>query len=371
MTVIFYILLGLITLGTYLDFLVMLMMTFRIKASSFERSPAVLPKISILVAARNAQKVIEQCIFHLSRLNYPKEQFEILIGDDHSSDLTWESMLSAAGEYDNVQVFQYDWDEPMEQNGKAKTLEKLAEKASGDYFLIIDTDSIPHRDILRYLVSGFEDHTGIVNGFSYPRSNHFFSQIQKTDWIYHEMLIGLTSQLGFFTTAYGHNMMISKEAYYVAGGMKKIGKTLTEDFMLARNVHREGYDIRFILHESVVSTKSPKENWQEMIRQRVRWLTGAAGTTRVVAVTYIFRQCLLPFVALMAFFMPLPAFLIWMFRILTTATVLYRANRIFHTKLTWHHALFYDLYSFILFAQVVLIRLISRKVSWKGRIYRL
>ncbi|WP_262489953.1 glycosyltransferase [Hymenobacter sp. AT01-02] len=46
------------------------------------------PRVSILIAARNEEATIERCLTALSRLNYPPEQLEILIGDDASTDNT-------------------------------------------------------------------------------------------------------------------------------------------------------------------------------------------------------------------------------------------------------------------------------------------
>lgn len=47
-----------------------------------------LPRVSILVAARNEAAAIERCLHSLAQLNYPAELLEILIGDDASTDDT-------------------------------------------------------------------------------------------------------------------------------------------------------------------------------------------------------------------------------------------------------------------------------------------
>jgi len=46
------------------------------------------PFISILIAARNEQDNIIDCLTALEHLTWPKEKFEVLIGNDHSEDNT-------------------------------------------------------------------------------------------------------------------------------------------------------------------------------------------------------------------------------------------------------------------------------------------
>ena len=46
------------------------------------------PFVSILIAARNEEKNILSCLTALSRLNYPKDKYEVLVGNDGSEDNT-------------------------------------------------------------------------------------------------------------------------------------------------------------------------------------------------------------------------------------------------------------------------------------------
>jgi len=46
------------------------------------------PRVSILIAARNEERYILHCLRAIERLDYPKEQLEVLVGDDGSTDKT-------------------------------------------------------------------------------------------------------------------------------------------------------------------------------------------------------------------------------------------------------------------------------------------
>ena len=46
--------------------------------------------ISVIIAARNEEKFIGQCIESILNCNYPKELYEIIVVNDHSEDQTEE-----------------------------------------------------------------------------------------------------------------------------------------------------------------------------------------------------------------------------------------------------------------------------------------
>ncbi|MBS1936062.1 MAG: glycosyltransferase, partial [Bacteroidetes bacterium] len=55
----------------------------------FPSSQILSAKISVIIPARNEEKNISQCIQSLLKQTYPKDLFEVLIVDDHSTDNTW------------------------------------------------------------------------------------------------------------------------------------------------------------------------------------------------------------------------------------------------------------------------------------------
>ena len=63
------------------------------------------PSISIMVAARNEEENIEDCLRSLLNVDYPLSKLEILVGDDGSTDQTFKKVQAIASEYDHVQLF--------------------------------------------------------------------------------------------------------------------------------------------------------------------------------------------------------------------------------------------------------------------------
>src|SRR3989344_4994871 len=89
MIVLFYFLIGyfFILLG-YIIVLLILFHTNKKDRSANQYTESDLPFVSILIAARNEEDTILRCLTAISSLSWAKDKFEVLIGNDNSSDNT-------------------------------------------------------------------------------------------------------------------------------------------------------------------------------------------------------------------------------------------------------------------------------------------
>lgn len=371
MSIFYYLLLGAITLATYLDLLLLLLVLFRLKRYENSKKKLLQPRLSFLIAVRNEENSIEKCIQCIHECNYPKEKIEVLIADDHSEDTTPQLLQKLSLEYDFVHVYPLSILPKTGENGKAIAIKLLAEKASGEYFYILDGDSFMNPEAPKALLQEFEANVGIVNGLSFPRTANFLSHLQKCDWLFNQALIGISGQLGFFTTAYGHNMLISKEAFYAAWWKSGAESSITEDFALARSVFKVGYDIRFVISPKVIATKSARQNRHSLIQQRVRWLSGALKTSVYLNMAYFSRAFLVIFIALFCLFHPFSAVAILSFRILVNLITIRKIANLIETEWEWKPALIFELYSLNLFLSALWQFIVFRKTVWKGRVFKL
>ena len=71
----------------FIDLLLIILFIFNFKEyTSIENSP--LPKVSILIAAKDEEANVARCLNSLLKLSYPLDKMEILIGNDASEDKT-------------------------------------------------------------------------------------------------------------------------------------------------------------------------------------------------------------------------------------------------------------------------------------------
>lgn len=120
-----------------------------------------LPSVSILIAAYNEEKDIENTIKNKLALDYPDDRFEILVVSDESDDRTDEIVLKLAK--DSTKPIRLIRQSP--RAGKTAGLNILAPEASGEVLVFSDANSLYASNTLRKLVSNFADPSvGYVTG---------------------------------------------------------------------------------------------------------------------------------------------------------------------------------------------------------------
>jgi len=103
-------------------------------------------KASVVVIVYNAQKTLKSCLDSLMALDFPKNQYEILVVDNHSTDGTKNIIL----QYPVTYLF-----EPNRGRGWARN--KGVKAARGEFVAFTDADCIATSDWLKNLLEGFKD----------------------------------------------------------------------------------------------------------------------------------------------------------------------------------------------------------------------
>src|SRR3989344_4745594 len=104
-----------------------------------------LPGVSILVATKNQEKGIAECVQACLELDYPKEKLEVIAVDDDSSDGT-KKVLESFGS--SVKVC-------SEGFGRIGKLNSAFEKARFDFVCVSAGDIIFARDFLKTIMKFF------------------------------------------------------------------------------------------------------------------------------------------------------------------------------------------------------------------------
>src|SRR5690606_29084313 len=102
-------------------------------------------KISVLIAARNEEKIIGNLLTSLRHQTYPKEFFEIIVVDDHSTDKT----ADVVKRFEEVKLLQLR--EQVSNSFKKKAIETGIKHATGDLVVTTDADCTPGKEWLSIL----------------------------------------------------------------------------------------------------------------------------------------------------------------------------------------------------------------------------
>ncbi|RYY19943.1 MAG: glycosyltransferase, partial [Cytophagaceae bacterium] len=143
--------------------------------------PAPLPRVSILIAARNEEAALPRCLASVRALQYPAHLLEVLVGDDASTDRTRAvaeaAMQGFAGSFQVVTIT-----ETLGQaRGKANVLAHLTHRATTDYFLLTDADIALPATWVSALLAHAAPRVGTVTGLTVVQGTSLMAHLQGID----------------------------------------------------------------------------------------------------------------------------------------------------------------------------------------------
>ena len=234
-------------------------------------------KVSILVAARNEENNILQCLKSLSELNYPIDKLQILIGDDASEDETANIIKSFIKDKPHFQYHFIDHNLPN-LRGKQNVLAQLAHHTTGDIFVITDADITHNKDWLAVITAPFDDQRiGVVSGVTVVNPINLWSGFQTLDWLIGMITIKVLDSFGLPVTSVGNNMAVSRKAYVSVGGYESLPFSITEDYLLFQAILNRGFLHQWIFNDKILNRSAHISDLKTLFHQRKRWLHGGVA----------------------------------------------------------------------------------------------
>lgn len=326
-----------------------------------------LPMVSILIAVRNEEKGIIDCLKSLEKLDWPKTNIEILVGNDASEDLTAEVVEQFMKGKPTFRLVHIENNLGLAK-GKANVLAQLARVAKGEFFCITDADIRVPETWVKGLVGAWEPGYGTVNGVTIAEKGNAFAGFQAMDWLYAFSQVRVITRSGIPVTAVGNNMLISREAYISTGGYENIPFSITEDFELFRQTLKKGWKYKNLLQPEVLSRTVPLKTLGQFFHQRKRWMTGAMQLPWFLILILGWQGFILPFI-LLAIWINVKLLWLWFFKILLdsifTSKGIKKVGQTFSIRNFMIHALGTP---FLAFAQIAY-SMFPGKIDWKGRKY--
>jgi cellulose synthase/poly-beta-1,6-N-acetylglucosamine synthase-like glycosyltransferase len=247
---------------------------YRYRKNGFEDKPGDdwdPPNVSILVPVKNEEKVIGRLLDAIVRLDYPRENLEVVIVEDQSTDHTLEICQKFANAHPWMKVYHRD-----ASLGKGDALNFAFHKSQGEIIATFDADDVPEYLAVKKALRYFErPETGAVHG--YHRTLNLKETVISRLASYESFLYRISNMgkyaLNLFIVFSGSNTFFRRTA------LEKVGlwdaKSLVEDAELSVRFARANIETRLV----------PVECWQEMpakvtsfFRQRIRWSTGNLQT---------------------------------------------------------------------------------------------
>ena len=123
------------------------------------------PYVSVVVAVRNEENFIEECLKGLASQTYPTNRFEVLVVDDNSEDKTPEIVARIASHHKHIRCLSVGNGFPK-MVAKKRPLSVGIQEAQGEIILTTDADCQVPANWISGTVACFEPDVGVVIGFS-------------------------------------------------------------------------------------------------------------------------------------------------------------------------------------------------------------
>lgn len=205
------------------------------------------PRISVLIPARNEAASITACVASLLAQTYPNS--EVLVLDDGSTDGTGQLLGALQRQYPQLTLIHTTADPPPGWNGKSYACHLLAQRATGEWLLFTDADTLHTPTSLeRGLAQALALRADLLSAFPYQRVETWSERLlvsfimdflPLTSVNLAAMWRGRSRRL----LANGQYLLARAQTYRALGGHAAIARDLVDDFALARRFRSRGYTV--------------------------------------------------------------------------------------------------------------------------------
>ncbi|MFW5973123.1 MAG: glycosyltransferase [Bacteroidota bacterium] len=246
-----------------------------------------LPRISVVVAARNEEKVISGCLAALAAQDYPADGIDFVIVDDASNDATLAIARSVTATDDRFTVTQVETQEEL--SGKAAALHHGIGVTSSEIILLTDADCRPPASWARCMARAMAaPNVGVLGSITRVERRGLFGRLQSIDWTLLKSVAAGWSLSGRPLTAMGNSMAVRREAYDFVGGFPSVARSVTEDYALFERIGSSSpFTAQLLPHSSLENRTLPEPDLMSFFRQRRRWARGAIATSPLATAFYV------------------------------------------------------------------------------------
>lgn len=233
--------------------------------------------LSVIVATYNRWAELEELLQALRLQTYPKDQFELVVVDDGSTDQT-ESLVRRFSEATDLTI-RYVY---QDNQGPGPSRNLGMSQAQGDVFVLTDSDCIPPPDWLEHIAQAMADPS--VDAFGGPdRSHPDFPPLLKAIDYSMTSFIGTGGTRGstclklarYYPRSF--NMGFRRSVYERIGGMGTLRHG--QDMEFSNRMHRQGLNVVFLPDIAVYHKR--RTSLRRFFKQVFNWGVARVNLARI------------------------------------------------------------------------------------------
>ena len=243
------------------------------------------PRVSVLIPARNEAATITSCVSSLLDQDYP--DYEVIVLNDASSDNTAIQLDMLASQDARLQVIHSHDALPPGWNGKSYACHRLAQRASGEWLLFTDADTVHTPQSIRQgMAQAVVLEADLVSAFPHQETHTWSEKVLVSFILDFLPLVGLDLRAisrgkGSDSAGNGQYLLARASIYRRVGGHAAVHSETLDDFALARHYRLAGHKIALVDGKDWLRCRmyrSAGEAWQGFSRSMMHGLDNS--TTR-------------------------------------------------------------------------------------------
>lgn len=230
------------------------------------------PPVTVLVPARNEDRVVGRLLQRMTELSYPKDKLQIIVVNDGSSDRTGTIAEEYSKRFKFVEVVHRSQKDGG--TGKTSAMNVGFKQSNGDIILCFDADYYPQIDIVEKLTAPFANpKVGAVQGrvVVLNEPQNIVTRLVALERIGGYRVdqeargsLGLIAQFGGTVGGFRRSLLEN------LGGWDET--ILAEDTDLTFRVYLAGYKVAYVGNAECY--EEAVDNWKAYWNQRYRWARG-------------------------------------------------------------------------------------------------
>jgi len=236
-----------------------------------------LPTVSIIVLNYNGKKWLKDCFESLRNLEYPKDKYEVIMGDNKSTD---DSVEYVRKNFPWVKILELD-----KNYGFCKANNLCAKEAKGEYLVFLNNDTVVEKEWLNELVKGVLLEKDIISAGckmlkSYKSDNNkpvidyaggkFTYELNFYEGIYEEdsEKFSVQKYTGF---GCGAGVIVKKDFFLYIGGFDEYYFGGGEELELGLRAWQYGYKVLYVPSAVIIHKRLGTFGYLNFDRTTLMW----------------------------------------------------------------------------------------------------
>jgi cellulose synthase/poly-beta-1,6-N-acetylglucosamine synthase-like glycosyltransferase len=296
---------GFVVISAIYFFIIILINVGIFRLKRFARSAdQLLTTVSIIIPARNEEENIGHCLRDLESQDYPLHLVEVIVVNDHSTDLTEERVSGFAQSHPSMNLRLILTGAPgNNQAFKKRSIRSGVDASTGNLIITTDADTRLKRGWIYSIVDFYKRQKPkmIIGPVAFHEETSFFERLQSMEFFGLMAATAGSCNMGFPLMCNGANLAFERKAYLETRDSEDDLRYPSGDDLFLMMKIRKKYGTKSVKYlfaeEAMVSTKA-KKTLREFFSQRLRWVSKSRGYTdhvvmAVAIVTWLFNFLLL------------------------------------------------------------------------------